>query len=708
MIAPGTKPVHFYLSEKFKKDLKAATEQWGFGGLSAFTFYRTYSRKKANGTMETWADCVIRVIEGMFTILKTHAKLSHIPWNDKKAAKHAEEAATRMFEFKWLPPGRGLWMMGTPFVWEKGGACLNNCAFVSTENIETELSKPFAFLMDMSMVGVGVGFDTKGADRLPVNMPSGKTVETVVVDDSREGWVEAISCLIDSYLEPDSNPVEINTSLVRPYGDPIAGFGGVASGPEPLEQGFYGIRDVLEKRAMSDDNLLSSTDIVDIMNLIGKIVVAGNVRRTAEIAFAEPDDQDFIEMKRWDKFGVETGSIAPPELKAISEEEYERYNNDWNARGEIAKKYANYEWSYKFGGWRWASNNSLFAYVGMDYTDAAKSIAVNGEPGFAWLDNMQKYGRMKDGVNNKDYRVRGGNPCLEQSLEPYELCCLVENFPAKHKDYWDFQRTLKFSYMYAKTVTLMATHWSETNAVITRNRRIGCSQSGIQTAMLKFGRHKYFDQFCDRAYTYIQYVDQKYAEWLGVPKSIKTTSVKPSGTVSLVAGELPGIHYAESENYYSTVRVAANSPFVPLLQEAGYRIEPAVSDPTRTVVVYFPVLLREGTISNKNISIWEQFANAVDMQHYWADNQVSITITFNQSEADQIARALSAFDNRLKGVSLLPVSDHGYAQAPYTTAPKDELEKYAATLKPINFDSLTKEGDNADANKFCDGDSCVI
>jgi hypothetical protein len=226
--------------------------------------------------------------------------------------------------------------------------------------------------------------------------------------------------------------------------------------------------------------------------------------------------------------------------------------------------------------------------------------------------------------------------------------------------------------------------------------------------MLKFGRHKYFDQFCDRAYTYIQYVDQKYAEWLGVPKSIKTTSVKPSGTVSLVAGELPGIHYAESENYYRTVRVAANSPFVPLLQEAGYRIEPAVSDPTRTVVVYFPVLLREGTISNKNISIWEQFANAVDMQHYWADNQVSITITFNQSEADQIARALSAFDNRLKGVSLLPVSDHGYAQAPYTTAPKDELEKYASTLKPINFDSLTKEGDNADANKFCDGDSCVI
>ena len=108
MIAPGTKPHLFHLSETFKQHLKGLPEQWGFGGLSAFTFYRTYSRKKDNGTMETWADCVIRVIEGMFTILKTHAKLSHIPWDNKKAAKHAEEAAIRMFEFKWLPPGRGL------------------------------------------------------------------------------------------------------------------------------------------------------------------------------------------------------------------------------------------------------------------------------------------------------------------------------------------------------------------------------------------------------------------------------------------------------------------------------------------------------------------------------------------------------------------------------------------------------------------------
>jgi adenosylcobalamin-dependent ribonucleoside-triphosphate reductase len=643
----------------------------------------------------------------MFSILKTHSVSSGHTWDEKRAHRLAEEAAERLFEFKWTPPGRGLWMMGTPFVWEKGGACLNNCGFVSTENIDAELSKPFAFLMDMSMVGVGIGFDTKGAGKIAAYVPEGAP-ELITVEDSREGWVELISCLIDSYLEEGSNPVEPDTSLVRAYGEPIKGFGGVASGPEPLVQGFYGIKDILEKRARSDNPLLTSTDITDIMNIIGKIVVAGNVRRTAEIAFGEPDDEDFITMKDWQKFGVETGSIAPPELKELNEEEYNLYNNDWNVRGTIAKKYTEYPWAYKFGGWRWASNNSLFAKLGMDYTKSAESVAVNGEPGFAWLENMQAYGRMKDPADWKDRRVRGGNPCLEQSLEPYELCCLVETFPAKHKDYWDFQRTLKFAYLYAKAVTLVPTHWTETNDVIKRNRRIGTSQSGIQEAILRVGRRKYLDEYCDRAYNYINYLDQKYSEWLGIPLSIKKTSVKPSGTVSLVAGSLPGIHYAKAESYYRLVRVSNTSNLLPILEAANYRIEPAVSDPLRTSVIYFPVLHDIGTISDKDVSIWEQFANAVDLQHYWADNQVSITISFQPHEKNQIARALSCFDTRLKGVSLLPLEDHGYAQAPYTQAPREEIEAYAAILRPLDFSSLTNEGENSDANKFCDGDACLI
>ncbi len=657
--------------------------------------------------MESWADCVIRVIEGVFSILKTYSISSHVTWNEKHAHRIAQEAAERMFAFKWLPPGRGLWMMGTSFIWEKGGASLNNCAFVSTEDIDAELSKPFAFLMDMSMLGVGVGFDTKGAGKILVTEPQGEP-ELVTVEDSREGWVEAISCIIDSYLDEDSLPVTLDISLVRPYGTPILGFGGVASGPEPLVQGFNGIKDILRKRAQHENSLLTSVDIVDIANIIGKIVIAGNVRRTAEIAFADPGDKEFQKMKNWETAGVETGSIAPTELKEESLHDYETYTSSGDERPKIAKKYGNREWAYKFGGWRWASNNSIFARVGQDYTELEKSIATAGEPGFAWLENMQKYSRMKDPANWKDRRVKGGNPCLEQSLETYELCCLVETFPAKHEDYWDFQRTLKFAYLYAKAVTLMATHWNETNDVIKRNRRIGCSQSGIQEAIQKFSRRQYLDKFCDQAYTYIQYIDRKYSEWMGVPLSRKTTSVKPSGTVSLVAGALPGIHYAESDAYYRTVRLATISPLIKILEQARYKIEPAASDPIRTRVVYFPVLHHPQTISKHDISIWEQFTNATDLQYYWADNQVSITITFKPSEADQIARALSCFDSRLKGVSLLPLAEHGYAQAPYISAPRKEIEEYENQLQPLDFSSLNTEGEDADANKFCDSDGCEV
>lgn len=707
MLAPGKFPIKFALRKEFKQSIKQETVHWGFGGLSEFTYYRTYARKLPDGSLETWADCVIRVIEGMFSILKTHSISSYISWDEKKAHKIAEEAAKRLFEFKWMPPGRGLWMMGTDFIWEQGGAALNNCAFVSTEDIDAELSKSFAFLMDMSMVGVGVGFDTKGAGKVAAYVPEGD-IEVITVSDDRAGWVELISCVIDSYLEEGSNPVNYDTSLVRKYGEEIKGFGGVASGPEPLEQGFKGIKDVLEKRAKSDNPLLTSVDITDIMNIIGKIVVAGNVRRTAEIAFGEPDDEAFRDMKNWNTAGVETGAKAPDELKDINLHDYNRYNDDFDARTEIAKKYAEYDWAYKFGGWRWASNNSLFAEVGQNYDSIAESIAVSGEPGLAWLENMRAFSRMKDPADWKDRRVKGGNPCLEQSLESYELCCLVETFPAKHDDYWEFQRTLKFAYLYAKTVTLMATHWQETNDVIKRNRRIGASQSGIQEAILKFGRRKYLDEFCDKAYSYIRYVDEKYSEWLGVPFSKKSTSVKPSGTVSLVAGALPGIHYAESDSYYRTVRVSSISPLIAILKAAGYRIEPAVSDPIRTSVVYFPVLHEVGTIAKGSVSIWEQFANAVDLQHFWADNQVSITITFKPEEADQISRALECYDSKLKGVSLLPLTDHGYAQAPYTPAPREEIETYAASLTALDFSSLTSEGENADANRFCDGDSCLI
>jgi ribonucleotide reductase alpha subunit len=1189
MLTIGKKPIKFQLKKEFKENLMSRTVKWGYGGLSEFTFYRTYSRRKENGTLETWAECVIRVIEGMFSILKTHAISSHLPWDEKKAHKLAEEAADRLFVFKWTPPGRGLWMMNTDYMWERGALALYNCAFVSTEDIDAELSKPFAFVMDAMMCGVGVGYDTDGAGKIAVHKPTGEP-ELIVVDDNREGWVELISCLIDSYLEEGSNPIAHDTHKVRPYGTEIKGFGGVASGPEPLIQGFNGIKEILENRV---GQLLTASDIVSIMGVIGKVVVAGNVRRSALLALGQPSDEEYVTLKNWDKNPIGMGIQAPLELKEENESHYNEYNSwetSWDRKSEIAREYASRVWSWKFGGWLWASNNSLYASSGLDYSPYVDSISQNGEPGFFWLDTARSYGRLKDGIKTDDIKIKGLNPCLsgdtliavadgrnavsikqlaeeekdvpvycindlgqttvqwavkprktgtskqlykitlddgmtiratdnhefykpngvrvalkdlkpgdsllarkkwvaalkknsqdymwvsstyhngrnksehrlfsefmlgrildseevvhhrnykgldnshtnlevmtkedhdilhskdmvgqknpyfrmseewkanfgrprygaengmygkqhseetkqlisekakarweipeyrermtaiiknsmsnlatrekiaasqkarfescekvvieeeevnsilstpyhwtqsnklyfvrkidpidgkeflvplserhiqthckenglklraisaqrtahakaaqklnlivdevkkyiatnskiptsreiislvkanlgidyrvktsqhrinkpsdilavladelsmskdlfnpyklkggnsyntdlakkvlsneafcynhkvvsiepdsvedvycmtvpsyanfmiinedvvttsagkkkfsmipsancaEIQLESYETCNLNENYPANHEDYWDFQRTLKFSYLYSKAVTLLATNWPDTNATINKNRRIGCSVSGVQEAFIKFGR-KDFLTWLDQAYEYLTYLDKKYSDWLGIPRSIRRTTVKPSGTVSLLAGALPGIHHTESASYYRTVRLAANSPMVDILKRSNYRIEPAASDPTRTLVVYFPVLVDSALPDKANVSIWQQFKDVADMQKLWADNAVSVTVTFTKDEVNQIAPCLSAFDSELKSVSLLPYSSHGYVQAPYIAMPREEIEQYAATLLPLDFTPLTLEGENAESNKFCSNDSCAI
>ena len=93
----------------------------------------------------------------------------------------------------------------------------------------------------------------------------------------------------------------------------------------------------------------------------------------------------------------------------------------------------------------------------------------------------------------------GTNPCSEQSLESYELCTLVETFPFRAVDRQDYLRTLKFAYLYAKTVTLGKTHWPETNRVLLRNRRIGCSISGVAQFITKYGVEE-LRQWCEEGY----------------------------------------------------------------------------------------------------------------------------------------------------------------------------------------------------------------
>ncbi len=642
----------FHLDSGFLDEYKDRPVKWGFGDLSWVTYKRTYSRDG-----EDWWQTCQRVIEGMFTVQQVHCMERGLPWDEEKAQRFARKAYDRLFEFKWTPPGRGLWMMGTDYVYERGGAALNNCGFISTKDIDRDFAKPFAWMFGMSMLGVGVGFDTKGKGKVEIQRPE-RNDERFFIGDSREGWADALKILLRAYTGEGELPGEWDYSEIRPKGAPIRSFGGVASGPDPLQK----MLETLE--ALYDSYIGKKVDsqlIVDTMNITGRCVVSGGVRRTAQIAFGQKDDSQFLDLKM--------------DKEKVSE-------------------------------WRWASNNSIQAEVGMDYSEVAERTGNNGEPGYLWLENARAFGRMKDEANWKDEHAEGSNPCVEQTLWDKELCCLVETYPNHHDDIEDYKETLRVAYQYAKTVTLIPTHDAGTNAVMLRNRRIGCSMTGIVQALNKHGYREFFD-WCDEGYDYIQHLDKKYSDWLCIPRSIKTTSVKPSGTVSLLAGATPGVHWDHSPHYIRRVRVQEGHDLIDMCRDAGYHVEEDhYSD--NTMVISFPVKVDSMDRRKNEVSLREKVDLAARIQHYWADNQVSCTAEFDpDTEAKDIPRILAAYEDRLKGISFLPMRDHGYQQAPYEEISEDEYTEMRSTIKPLQAQNGSRlEHDQED--KFCDGEACAI
>ena len=255
----------FTLSENFINKFKRKKPPFGFNGLGELVYMRTYSRIKEDGKNERWWETVRRVVEGTYSMQKNHIDSHQLGWNPWQAQKSAQDMYERIFNMKFLPPGRGLWAMGTAITEEKGlYAALNNCAFVSTSTIKDDYAKPFCFLMDASMLGVGVGFDTKGAGEIVVKgVNKDKDKEIYEIPDTREGWVESLRLLLESYFH-GTQRVDFDYNIIRAEGEPIKGFGGVSSGPEPLKEVHEDIRKVLETNS---GNPITITTIVDIMNL---------------------------------------------------------------------------------------------------------------------------------------------------------------------------------------------------------------------------------------------------------------------------------------------------------------------------------------------------------------------------------------------------------------------------------------------------------
>jgi len=682
----------FSLLDNTKSDINNLIPKFGFNGLGEVVFRRTYSRDN-----ESWNDVVVRVVEGVMSIHKEHFTRASLEWNDDEWQPFAKEMALSLFHMEWLPPGRGLWMMGTQFTYDRGSTALNNCSATDTKN---DLVHSAEWTMDCLMNGVGVGFSTHW--RGSASVPNKEDYETFIIPDSREGWVESLIKLMCSYIDSPKHGKnkfpKFDYSQIREKGLPINGFGGTASGPEPLQKMHERIEGYLDAFSIRKLETTATTYkqvgdewkpeevevskeyghsrlIADIFNSIGACVVAGNVRRSAEIALGDVEDQEFINLKNYE---------LNPE------------------RGEIG----------------WMSNNSVVLRADQDYEDfgyipdMAKRIVDNGEPGMINLYNIQKYARYGKEKHDDATLV---NPCGEISLENFELCNLAEVFPPRCKNKTDFYKALKFATFYASTVSLLPTHRPETNAIIAKNRRIGVSISGIAqwasgesiVDTNEWGEMNYtkMTTYLRQGYKIVKDYNAEFAKMAGVPAAVRVTTVKPSGSISLLAGVTPGVHYPVSRYAIRRMRIGKDSPLVPSLVEAGIPYE---DDTYSDNTLVFSFAIDHGNVRPcEQVSPWEQFSVVAMLQRCYADNCVSATIYFDkEKDAPDVEKMLAMYIPILKSVSMLPHSGHGYVQAPYE--PIDE-EKYIALKDSYTLPKFDKVSGNVPVgSKFCSGDTCEL
>ena len=601
---------------------------------------------------EEWPDTIDRVLRAANEQLRCQF-----------TGPEVERLRDYLTRLKGTVAGRFLWQLGTRTVDRLGLPSLQNCAFVTVDS-----PRAFTWAFDMLMLGSGVGYNiqreyvyrlpsVRECFETPVRFDSASA--DFIVPDSREGWTELLNRTLEAaFNDSYRGTFSYSTQLVRGKGAPIKSFGGIASGPEDLCWGIGEIGRVIESRRGKQ---LRPIDCLDIMNIIGYIVVSGNVRRSAQIAIGDADDLQFLRAKRWDLGGVPS--------------------------------------------WRAMSNNSV---VCNDYSllpaEFWEGYSGNGEPyGIINLKLARSCGRVGD-TQYKDKRVRGFNPCAEQSLEDYETCCLAEVFLPNIESYAELVDVVTLLYRINKHSLALPCHHPETEKIVHANMRMGIGVTGYLQATEEQR------EWLIKCYDDLRAFDNAYSAEHGFPRSIKLTTVKPSGTLSLLPGVTPGCHPAYSTKMFRRIRVASNSDLVRVCRDHGYDIEFQRnldgSTDHSTVVVTFPFAYPEGTTVASQMTAIDQLEVVRRLQTEWSDNAVSCTVYYKLEELDGIRAYLAKnFNKNFKSLSFLLHSGHGFDQAPLEEITEEQYEEYVARTRLIT--SVDSEI-NFDASDECASGACPI
>lgn len=627
------------------REMVAESKKYFRNQLSEYVYYTTYSRwLDDKGRRETWLETVDRYITFMREQL-----------GEKLKDKEYDEIREYMVGMSALGSMRLLQFAG------KAAANTNvaayNCSFIAPSSWQD-----FAEIVYILMCGTGVGYsvEEQSIGLLPmIKRQTGEKLKTFVIDDSREGWADALAYGMNVWSS--GKDVQFDYSQLRPRGARLKTMGGRSSGPDSLRNLLNFTR---EKMMARQGRRLKTIDAHDIICKIGEVVVAGGVRRSALISLSDLDDMEMREAK-----------------------------------------------------------NGQFYLTNPERSMANNSVAYNEKPTMAqFLDewvNLAKAGSGERGIFNrgslktqlptrrwkvfeKDKETSGTNPCGEIILKSKQFCNLTE-VVARPEDTEDtlmekvrvatilgtYQATLtKFPYLSKK--------WKEN---CEEEALLGVSITG-QWDCPALRSPAMFRKLKEIAIE----TNRKYAERFGINRSTCITTVKPSGNGSQLFDSSSGMHPRHAPYYIRRVRVEGHNPIFQMLKDMGVPYHPEVGqDPSTatTFVLEFPIQSPKSKVFKNDLTAIEQLEYWKMVKENYTEHNPSTTISVGEEEWLKVGHWVYENWDMVGGLSFLPRSNHVYRLAPYEEITAEQYAEFASKFPKIDFAKLVlyEKQDNTEVKK---------
>ena len=655
-------------------------------------------------TSELWGDTVRRVVSG------------NIGYADDMGINTSPCEALDLFrmiyDFKIVPAGRHLWMTGVP------GAALKNC---HRSGWSKDITDHFRFLAIQLFQGGGVGanyskFYRERGGNVVGNVDVRVTISEshddyasvkssadglwigdedfnvlpFVVEDTREGWVDAWVELIRLYHTPGDHSVVFDLTEVRPHGAPLRAFGGRASGPSPLAGSLVSISAILEK--VENDTLMSAIDAMVIDHYIASAIVAGGTRRSARMSqlnWNDPEVFDFIKHKRNDPSVSWSTNISVV------------LDDDFHSALEGGDAHA---------------SEVLHAI--------AEGMAADGEPGIYNL-SLAQVGEKRD--------VGATNPCGEAILEEHydpetgegsasgESCNLGSvDMDAIGNNHTEAVEAFRLMSRFLYRATLAPIYDADQAEIEFRNRRLGVGVMGFQgwcaSHGIKLTEFPDSEELLNKMTEYrlaCRDAADTLAEELDLPAPIKVTAIAPTGSIAQLRGTTAGLHPVYARYFIRRIQYADTAPTLQEMIDAGYPVEDSIYA-AHTKVVAIPVkdiildrhaeeLIEQsdevgvGSFLAVQAALQDTFCGGLDGQAISATAQIP-----PDTSPDLLTETLHEYVHRIKGATVFPALSR--PQQPITSVSKGDWA--IALLELGNSNGLSLHGDSNDGD--CVGGACPI